>query len=50
MEVLAQLEKSYTELRKNNLIGQILRYQTHRSTEYFSRWIEAKNLNSKNTK
>lgn len=31
--------------RNNNFIGQILQHHTLRSTEYMSRWIEAKNKN-----
>ncbi len=31
------------ERRKQNFIGQILRHHHHRSTEFMSRWIEAKN-------
>jgi glycosyltransferase involved in cell wall biosynthesis len=30
--------------RERNVVGAMLRHQLHRSTEYFSRWIEAKNL------
>lgn len=33
--------------RNNNFIGQILQHHTLRSTEYMSRWIEAKNKNIK---
>lgn len=33
------------QYRNNNFIGQILQYHTLRSTEYMSRWIEAKNKN-----
>lgn len=31
--------------RQGNFIGQMLRHHHHRSVEYFSRWIEAKNTN-----
>ena len=30
------------ELRAKNLVGAMLRHHIHRSTEYFSRWIELK--------
>lgn len=40
--LLANLEQH----RNNNFIGQILQHHTLRSTEYMSRWIEAKNKNS----
>jgi glycosyltransferase involved in cell wall biosynthesis len=39
------LGNNLKEHRNNNFIGQILQYHTLRSTEYMSRWIEAKNKN-----
>ena len=39
--LLSNLEKH----RNNNFLGQILQHHTLRSTEYMSRWIEAKNKN-----
>ena len=32
--------------RKRNFTGRMLRHHQHRSTEYMSRWIEAKNMNA----
>ena len=40
---LASLEEN----RKRNFIGRMLRHHRHRSTEYMSRWIEAKNQNAR---
>lgn len=40
-DLLANLKQH----RNNNFIGQILQHHTLRSTEYMSRWIEAKNKN-----
>jgi glycosyltransferase involved in cell wall biosynthesis len=37
------VRKDLTQLRATNLVGQMLWHQGHRSTEYFSRWIELKN-------
>jgi glycosyltransferase involved in cell wall biosynthesis len=37
------LRAGLESVRERNLFGRILRYQTNRGTEYFSRWIEAKN-------
>ncbi|WP_370031932.1 glycosyltransferase family 4 protein [Flavobacterium sp. 28YEA47A] len=37
------LKDNLTEHRNKNFIGQILQYHAMRSTEYMSRWIEAKN-------
>lgn len=41
-ELLKVLENHSTDSRKQNFIGQMLRHHQHRSTEYMSRWIEAK--------
>jgi len=43
---VASIEQSHQtqeQLRAKNFIGALLWYQTNRSTEYFSRWIECKN-------
>jgi O-antigen biosynthesis protein len=32
-----------TENRKQHFVGRMLRHHHHRSTEFMSRWIEAKN-------
>ena len=40
------IETAFTEMRENrkrHFVGRILRHHQHRSTEYMSRWIEAKN-------
>ncbi|MBN22128.1 MAG: glycosyltransferase [Bdellovibrionaceae bacterium] len=37
-DLICNIEK----YRKNNIIGNILFFEQHRSTEYFSRWIELK--------
>ena len=41
---MAQMEDN----RKRHFIGRLLRHHQHRSTEYMSRWIEAKNRLCKN--
>ncbi|MEM0967161.1 MAG: glycosyltransferase family 4 protein [Verrucomicrobiota bacterium] len=41
--LIEQLKSLTTENRKNHFVGQMLRHHHHRSTEYMSRWIEAKN-------
>ncbi len=43
---LSALEKvinHHDQIRNTNLVGSLLWHQQHRSTEYFSRWIELKN-------
>lgn len=40
---LARLVKERQQIRQQNTVGSILWYHGLRSTEYFSRWIEAKN-------
>lgn len=42
-ETLEELNNNLKNHRTKNIIGQILFTQQYRSTEYFSRWIEAKN-------
>lgn len=41
--MVLDLTDNLTMHRNKNFIGQILQYHTIRSTEYMSRWIEAKN-------
>lgn len=41
--MVLNLKDNLTMHRNKNFIGQILQYHTIRSTEYMSRWIEAKN-------
>lgn len=44
--LLAKLHELFNELaqhRSNNFMGNMLRYHVHRSTQYMSQWIEAKN-------
>ncbi|WP_447635984.1 glycosyltransferase family 4 protein [Flavobacterium microcysteis] len=41
--MIHDINNNLTEHRNKNFIGQILQYHTVRSTEYMSRWIEAKN-------
>ncbi len=45
---LADALSNLSDIRKNNLIGQLLKYHLHRSTKFMSLWIEEKNRN-KNT-
>ena len=42
-KLIQQLESLSTASRNNHFIGRMLRHHQHRSTEYMSRWIEAKN-------
>lgn len=42
-EVLGYAQKRCHARRESNFIGQMLRHHHHRSTEFMSRWIEAKN-------
>jgi hypothetical protein len=42
-ERLARLTQEATRLRQQNIVGSLLWYHGLRSTEFFSRWIEAKN-------
>ena len=41
---LASLRSSLADQRAQNVVGSLLWYQGNRSTEYFSRWIEAKSM------
>lgn len=45
-EILSEAYLSRAKHREANFIGQMLRHHHHRSTEFLSRWIEAKNNNS----
>ena len=45
-ERLDSLTREGVRAREQNIVGSILWYHGLRSTEYFSRWIEAKNLRS----
>lgn len=40
---LQSLRENFKQRREQNLFGSMLWYQQHRSTEFFSRWIEVKN-------
>lgn len=42
-EVLGHAQRHCHAHRETNFIGQMLRHHHHRSTEFMSRWIEAKN-------
>ena len=44
------IETAFVQIKENRMrhfVGRMLRHHQHRSTEYMSRWIEAKNLNNK---
>jgi glycosyltransferase involved in cell wall biosynthesis len=43
IQALNRLSAEKESLREKNFVGQMLWHHQHRSTEYFSRWIEAKN-------
>ena len=43
LERLKTIQKNLTQHRSSNFIGQLLQHHTMRSTEYMSKWIEAKN-------
>lgn len=45
---LISLKMSLETKRKNNLMGAILRHHLHKSTKYFSKWIEIKNQKPEN--
>ncbi len=45
LEMIDDARKNLKVDRTGNFIGQMLRHHHHRSVEYFSRWIEAKNKN-----
>ncbi|MDQ8201955.1 glycosyltransferase family 4 protein [Pelagicoccus sp. SDUM812003] len=42
-KLLSEAFSKRWENRRSNFIGQLLRHHQHRSTEFMSRWIEAKN-------
>jgi glycosyltransferase involved in cell wall biosynthesis len=44
-EIIATGLKDREKLERDNTLGRILWWNQHRSTEFFSRWIEAKNKN-----
>ncbi|MBK1878083.1 glycosyltransferase family 4 protein [Pelagicoccus mobilis] len=44
-EILEKAQANREENRKRNFVGQLLNHHHHRSTEFMSRWIEAKNRN-----
>jgi hypothetical protein len=41
--LIERMESLNTDSRRNYFMGRMLRHHQHRSTEYMSRWIEAKN-------
>ena len=43
LERIKTIQKSLTQHRSSNFIGKLLQHHTLRSTEYMSKWIEAKN-------
>lgn len=43
LEILGQAQANRQKQRRANFTGQMLRHHQHRSTEFLSRWIEAKN-------
>ena len=43
LQRLSELQETLRQHRQNNFIGSMLQYHTMRSTEFMSRWIEAKN-------
>lgn len=43
MTKLQDLKENLETQRRSNLTGSLLKYHLHRSTKYFSQWIEAKN-------
>ena len=43
IERLKAIQKNLTKHRSSNFMGQMLKHHTMRSTEYMSKWIEAKN-------
>jgi glycosyltransferase involved in cell wall biosynthesis len=44
-----QAHSTREDRRSRNFIGELLWYESNRSTEYFSRWIESKNRNLSST-
>lgn len=43
IEKLRHCQHNLQQLRKNNFTGSMLRHHSHKSTQYMSQWIEAKN-------
>ena len=41
--LIEEVNSMNVQSRQNHFIGRMLRHHQHRSTEYMSRWIEAKN-------
>lgn len=48
IDKILQLKKNLQQVRQRNFYGAMLNYHSMRSTEYMSRWIEAKNINANN--
>lgn len=46
VERLAELRETFLQERQQNFIGNMLRHHSHKSTQYMSQWIEAKNRRS----
>jgi glycosyltransferase involved in cell wall biosynthesis len=47
IERLTQAKEFIESNRRNNFIGAMLQHHQHKSTQYMSRWIEAKNINNR---
>ncbi|NOT12346.1 MAG: glycosyltransferase family 4 protein [Methylococcaceae bacterium] len=45
IERIFQLKENLAQERQQNFVGTLLRHHFHKSTQYMSRWIEAKNKN-----
>ncbi|WP_236178545.1 glycosyltransferase [Pseudomonas sputi] len=45
IDKLLECRKNIQQRRLNNFTGSMLRHHLHKSTQYMSQWIEAKNLN-----
>ncbi|WP_085696233.1 glycosyltransferase [Pseudomonas sp. B26(2017)] len=45
IERLQECRKNLVQLRRQNFMGSMLRHHSHKSTQYMSQWIEAKNQN-----
>jgi O-antigen biosynthesis protein len=43
IQTLLKIEANQLQIRRCNFVGSMLNYHLHRSTKYFSKWIEAKN-------
>ena len=44
---VAELQQDLLQARQQNFVGAMLRHHLHKSTQYMSQWIEAKNQNLK---